>query len=310
MSRGARHAGTQAVPHPRPGRHRSLYRKDRLYGYLLLVPAAALYGLLVIGPVVQSVVLSLHAWDGFSPDRTFVGLANYVTAINSPRFWRAFLNNMIWSGLSIIPIFIGLVLAVILYQEKVIGNTFFRISFLLPFTLSQVITGIIWRWIYHPEWGTVNTILRGIGLEGWATAWLAEPGTALIAVNLVGGWTWFGFCMVIFLAGLQAIPNELYEAARIDGASRPQLFRRITLPLLQTYTRMIAIITVIFSFKVFDLVYVMTRGGPFGSSEVLGLVIYIEGFNHYRIGPASAMAILLTFIVFLISAATTRAREH
>jgi raffinose/stachyose/melibiose transport system permease protein len=293
-----------------PLRHRSLYRKDRIYGYLLLLPAAVLYGVLVIGPVAQSFVLSLHAWDGFSHQRTFVGLANYTAVLNSARFWHAFANNIIWSLLSIIPIFVGLVLAVLLYQEKIVGNAFFRVCFLLPFTLSQVITGIIWRWIYHPDWGTVNTVLRALGLDGLTRAWLAEPGTALIAANLVGAWTWFGFCMVIFLAGLQAIPNELYEAARIDGASRTQLFAKITIPLLGTYTRMIAIITVIFSFKVFDLVYVMTRGGPFNSSEVLGLVIYIEGFNHYRIGPASAMAIVLTFIVFVLSAASTLGRQR
>lgn len=289
-----------------PSKRGALHREGRIYGYLLLLPAVVLYGLLVFVPILQSVVLSFQDWDGFSPQRNFVGFENYADVLSSSRFWRAFLNNVIWSALSIIPIALGLVLAVVLYMNKIWGSTFFRVSFLLPFTLSGVITGIIWSWIYNPNWGTVNGILRALGLDGLTRAWLAEPGFSLVAANLVGGWTWFGFCMVIFLAGLQSIPNELYDAARIDGASSTQLFTRITVPLLSSYIRMLSIVTVIFSFKVFDLVFVMTRGGPFQTSEVLGLVIYLQGFNQYKLGPATATGVLLTIIVFAISVFTIR----
>ncbi len=286
-----------------------IHTEGRIYGYLLLLPAVALYTLLVVWPIIHSIVLSFQDWNGFAPDRNWVGFQNYTDALQNVRFWRAFLNNLIWGALSVIPVGIGLVIAVVLYMNKIWGSAFFRVSFLLPFTLSGVLTGIIWGWIYNPEWGTINTILRGLGLDALARPWLAEPGISLIAANLVGGWTWFGFCMVIFLAGLQSIPDEIYDAAKIDGASSFQLFTRITVPLLGTYVRMLTIVTIIFSFKVFDLIFVMTQGGPFQTSEVLGFVIYQFAFTQWKIGLASAIGIILTIIVLLASMFSVRREE-
>jgi len=279
---------------------KSIWRKERIYGYIFLLPAIILYASLVLGPIIQSFLLSLYEWDGLSQQKIFVGLRNYSDLIISSQFWHALLNNVIWAALSIIPIVLGLLLAIIVYQRKIIANTFFRVCFLFPYIMSQVITGVIWGWIYHPEWGTVNMLLRLVGLEKWAIPWLANPKIALIAVSLVGGWTWYGFCMIIFLAGLQSISESTYEAAKIDGASKVQLFRYITVPLLRTYLTTLTIITLMFSFKVFDLVYIMTKGGPYNSSETVGLLIYKQAFKMRNVGSASAIAIFLTLVVSLI----------
>jgi len=274
--------------------------KERIYGYIFLLPSIILYTIFVLEPIIQSFLLSLKEWDGLSQQKTFVGLQNYADLITSSQFWNAFLNNTIWAALSIIPIALGFLLAIIVYQRKIIANTVFRVCFLFPFIMSQVITGVIWGWIYNPEWGTVNKLLQLVGLEKLVTPWLSNPNTVLIAVNLVGGWTWYGFCMIIFLAGLQSISGSVYEAARIDGASEVQILYYITIPLLRNHLKTLTIITLMFSFKVFDLVYVMTRGGPYNSSEVVGLLIYKEAFINRNIGSASAIAIFLILLVSLI----------
>ncbi len=284
----------------------SVFSDHRIDGVLMLLPGLLIYAAFVLAPILQTFLLSLQNWDGISPNRSWAGLDNYSFILRSGRFWHAFLNNVIWAALSIIPMTLGLILAVVLYQGRVRGSVFFRVCFLLPFTLSQVIVAIVWAWIYQPEWGTVNVILRSVGLDELARSWLSNPNTALIAMNMVGSWTWFGFCMVIFLAGLQTISSEIYDAARVDGATPLQTFCHITIPMLRSHIRMLAIVTLIFSFKVFDLVFVMTKGGPFQSSEVLGLLIYLQGFSLYKIGQASATAVILTVLVFLISFAVYR----
>ncbi len=290
--------------HPSARRERSLAAflgSERLDAGAMILPGLVLYAALVIVPVFQTVMLSFQNWDGIAANRDFIGFANYAAVIGSSRFWRAFGNNVLWAALSVLPLVLGLVLATILVQGRIWGSTFFRVCFVLPFTLSQVIVAVIWTWIYQPEWGTVNTLLSLAGLDGLTRSWLSDPDTALIAMNLVGSWTWFGFCMVIFMAGLQSIPGEIYDAADVDGASGLQKFFYLTVPMLRSQIRMLAIVTLIFSFKVFDLVFVMTKGGPFQSSEVLGLLIYLQGFTLYKIGYASATALVLTVLVFSIS---------
>lgn len=280
---------------------RSALASHRIDAGVMVIPGLALYAALVIAPIFQTVLLSFQDWDGISASRNFIGLQNYLAVLQSARFWRAFGNNVLWAALSVLPLVLGLVLAAILVQGRIWGSTFFRICFVLPFTLSQVIVAVIWGWIYQPDWGTVNTLLRGAGLDELARSWLSDPATALTAMNLVGSWTWFGFCMVIFMAGLQSIPTEIYDAADVDGANSVQKFFYLTVPILRPQIRMLSIVTLIFSFKVFDLVFVMTKGGPFQSSEVLGLLIYLQGFSLYKVGYASATAVVLTILVFIIS---------
>ena len=288
---------------------KSLWRSERIFGYLLLIPAIALYTLLVVSPIARTIILSLHRWNGFDPVKTYVGLSNFIEGFSNLRLARAYWNNVVWSVLSVIPIVLGLILAVLLYQKRLIGRTFLRVCYFLPHTLSLVITGIIWRWIYHPGWGALNKALSWIGLKHLTRAWLGDPSTVLVALVSVGSWTYFGFCMVIFLSALQSIPVETYDAAKVDGATNIQQFFYITIPQLRNQITMLIILTTIWSFKVFALVLVMTRGTPYGKSEVMGFLVYVQAFQLQRVGQAAATSIVLAITIIIGSTIFLRLTE-
>ncbi|MBI3962322.1 MAG: sugar ABC transporter permease [Deinococcus sp.] len=177
------------------------------------------------------------------------------------------------------------------------GQIVFRVSFFLPAVLSLVIVGIIWGWVYNPLFGLLNSTLRALGLESWTRGWLGEPGWALAAIILAGAWTYFGFCMVVFLAALQGVDRSLYEAAVIDGASRPQVFWHITLPSIRGVITLMMVNSLVGSFKVFDIVYVMTAGGPFHNTDVIGTYMYTRAFRQSLVGYSASMAVVLTVVV-------------
>jgi ABC-type sugar transport system permease subunit len=238
------------------------------------------------------------------------GVENYKKAVVDPIFWVSLRNNIVWIIASIVsPMAVGLVLAVLLASVCRFRKIFETIYF-MPVVLSLVVVGIIWGWIYNPIFGIFNVMLETVGLGNLARGWLGDPFWAVPAVILAGNWTYFGFCMVIFLAGLQNIDKGLYEAAMLDGANRVTLFFRITIPSLRNEINLLIVYSLIGSFKVFDIVYVMTEGGPFHSTEVLATHAYRQAFELSYVGYGCSIAMYLALVVFALSFTFLSTRER
>ncbi len=269
--------------------------------YWLLMPAIFIYIVFLIYPMIDSFVVSLHEWDGLSLQRKYLGLENYIKFFKDPVSLFVFKNNLIWIAFTlVIPVGVGLLLAIIL-NRKMVGTTIFRSLFYSPAILPLVSVGIIWAWIYNPFFGALNAFLKLIGLPSLTHGWLAERQTALYAVIATAIWQNIGFPMILFLAGLQGIPKEIYEAAEIDGASGFQRFLSITIPSLrETFVIVISLI-VVSSLKVFDLVYVMTWGGPGRTTQVLATWMYFNTFLYHNAGYGSTIAWIMTFAIMIIA---------
>jgi raffinose/stachyose/melibiose transport system permease protein len=263
-----------------------------------LLPAALIYIGLVLFPVAQAIYYSFFRWNGLGPLENFVGLNNYVRALADGNFRSALSHNLQIVTLSLaiqIPLALGLAL---LIREITWGRALFRTLFFLPFVLSEVVTGVIWNFIYRPEGGLITSLLTAIapGMEG--TALLANPNTVLYALFVVITWKFFGYHMVLFIAGLQNIPPEIEEAAAIDGCNRLQALRYITLPLMGSTIRLSIYLSVLGSLQFFDLIWVMTAGGPVGASETMATYLYRFGFQRFQLGYGSAVAVIMFMICF------------
>ena len=275
---------------------RSKYR----WAALFLALPLAIYIAFVVFPLLSSFYYSLTDWNGFNVDYNFVGLANFEKMFSDRLFSNAIGNTLIWTIAAIIvPTGGGLALALVLHERGVLAN-FYKSLFYLPIALALAVIGQIWLWIYQPNWGLINATLRGIGLDGLTQAWLAKPQFALLAVILAWSWQQTALSMVIFLAGLTAIPQELIEAAHIDGANYRQRVRRVIIPLLAPASVVVIALAVINSLKSFDVLYVMTRGGPFHSSDNLAMFMYNESFQKYNMGYGSAIAVVLFLITLAV----------
>jgi len=276
--------------------------ESRFVGWYYLLPGLIIYLVFVFYPILETIRTSLYRWDGFSSNRTFILFDNYIKLAEDPQFLKALLNNLTFIIFySIIPILIGLVLASLLGRKPLPGLTFFRTGLFLPQILSMVVVGVTWRWIFNPAFGPLNVGLRAIGLDNLAMAWLGDFKLALSAVGIVGTWVQYGFCMVLFLAGMQRIPEDQYEAAELDGASGFKQLIYITLPSLKSEIGVALITTVIAALRVFDLVYVTTRGGPGDSTLVTGFLVYRAAFQQNQLGYASAIATVMTILILAIS---------
>jgi len=255
---------------------------------------------IVIGPLLYSFYYSFTNWNGFSPIYDFIGLYNFLKVFRDPLFANAIKNTLIWTLSAILlPTLFGLFLALML-DTKIKGSNFYKSIFYLPICLAPVIVGQIWIWIYQPDWGLLNTLLSGFGLDEYALAWLANPNTSLFAVIIAWSWQQTGLAMVIFLSGLTTIPNNLLEAAEIDGAAKYQKIFKIVIPLLKPSTIVVVALSVINSLKGFDIVYIMTGGGPFHSSDTLAIFMYNESFKKYLMGYGSAISVVLFMITLVI----------
>lgn len=271
-----------------------------VWGMIFLAPTLLVFAVFVLWPLLDSLRYSVTDWDGVS-DPTFVGLANFARILTDPEFLRAITNSAIWivSAL-LLPTLLGLGLALLL-NSGVRGSNFFKSVFYLPICLSAVIVGQIWVWIYQPNWGLLNTVIGEVfDLHRFRFAWLAEPLTALGSVIIAWSWQQTGLAMVIFLAGLTAIPRDLLEAADIEGVKRWRQTLYIVLPMLRPATVVVVALSVINSLKGFDILYVMTVGGPFHSSNTLAFMMYEEAFRKYRVGYGSAIAVVLFLIALSI----------
>ncbi|MCD6156043.1 MAG: sugar ABC transporter permease [Candidatus Atribacteria bacterium] len=268
--------------------------------YWLLFPAIAFYIIFLFYPMVFSLVVSFYEWDGLSPTKTFVGLKNYVKFFSDPTSLLVLKNNLIWTVFTLsIPTLLGLTLAVML-NANIRAKVLFRSIFYSPAVLPLVAVGIVWSWIYNPMFGAINSFLKDIGLGSLARPWLADPRTALYSVIVTVIWQGTGFPMLLFLAGLQGIPKELYEAGSIDSASGWQAFWYITLPSLRETFVIVISLLIVNSLRVFDLLYIMTWGGPGKTTQVMGTWMYFNTFVYHRAGFGSAIAWIMTAISLII----------
>lgn len=263
-----------------------------------LLPAVVLYGYFLVYPMLDAIRLSFFEWSGFRTEEpTFVGFENYVTMFTQdPVFWRAFGNSVVWVVLSLlVPMMISLVLALGL-NRRMIGRNLLRSVFYLPAVFASITVAAMWRWLYNPTLGMVNQLLEAVGLEEWSQTWLGDPDIALYSVFVASVWQAVGFSMVLLLAGLQNVPEDLVEAARIDGANAWHVFRNVTIPALRPTFIVVIILTMINSLKVFDLIVGMTGGGPAQSTQVLALWSYTQSFANHNFGQGGAVAAVLLIV--------------
>lgn len=278
---------------------------------LFLTPALLFYALFIVYPLLQSLVFGFFRVDILGGEATyqFVGLEHYRAVLDDDVFWRSARNTLVWALASpFLEIPAGLLLALYLARGTRLSKLM-RVLWFLPVLLPQIVVGIIWAWIYHSEWGALNQILKSLGLDGWARAWLGHPDTALPALIAVTTWTWIGFNMIILLAAVSSIPKDLLEAARLDGASRLQVLKRVVIPLITPVIVNLMVLCFIGKMKVFDLIWATTQGGPMWSTETVATYTVKRAFywNTFEKGYPSAMATMWFLIILAISVVVTRA---
>jgi ABC-type sugar transport system permease subunit len=292
-------------------RRKTLYKFWYKHGikYLFILPAFVMFFVFFVYPFLQSVYFSLVKWDGAQPVKQFVGLANYVRMFEDEIVWLALSHNVIWVIVgTVVPIVIGLFLALLVWGPTR-GKMAFRTIYFMPQVLAIVIIGIIWRWVYNPVFGILNRVLEGIGLESLTRGWLGDVDTALYAVLVAAIWGRIGFVFVIFLAGLQNVDMQLLDAAKIDGANAWQRLRHVTIPQLAYVMTLIIVTSLIGGFTVFDIVFVMTGGGPANRTELIATYTFEKAFAQSEVGYGTALSMLMTIIALGTAVIYLRLRE-
>ena len=269
-------------------------RRSAVIGWAFLAPLLVLNLVVVLGPSIATVYYSLTDWSGLGPAK-FIGLANYTRALADPDVHQAVLHNAIWFVLfGSVPMAMGLLGAYLLSQIRRF-QVVFRVLYFIPYVVASVVNAAVWKMLLSPT--------SGIGHQfGIDHSWLGDTGTSLLSVNFVVDWHWWGFLAVIFLAAMQSIDPQLYDAASVDGANRWQQFLSVTLPGIRPTMIFVILMTVIWTLKAFDYIFIMTQGGPAGSSEVVSTLMYKQAFNEYSAGYAAALGLSMTAITAVILA--------
>ena len=273
---------------------------------IYILPGLLVYFALVLGPIIAAIGISFTEWNGIgSPN--WIGFGNYAKLLSDETFYVALKNNALFMVFyCVIPIVVGLLLAALVWSLRQREQFALRTLLFLPYIMPTAVLGIIWHWLYNPAFGPINQALKLAGLGSIALPWLGDFTFVLPAVGIVASWYFFGFCMVLFLSGIQRIDPSLFEAARVDGTSGSRIFFFITLPLLLPEIRIALLLTIIASIKSFDLIFTMTRGGPANATLVPNIYMYELGFQLNRYGYASAVAIIGAILVFTINYAVHR----
>ncbi len=295
-------ASAAAVPRAASRRISRATIRRNVAGWLFVAPALAVFAVFILYSALYSLALSFYEWDGFHPEwGDFVGLQNYVALGRDEVFWKAVGNSLVFVLVRTpLEVGLGLVFALLL-NGALRGRAVLRTIYFVPVVLSLIVVTLIFQRIYEANTGLLNTFLRSVGLDWLALQWLGDASTALPSVIAVSVWKNVGFSLVILLAGLQSIPHEIIEAAQIDGAGGWRLVTRITLPLMREIVALTTVLSVIGSLKVFDLVFIMTRGGPTYATEVLATLLYRQAFELNEVGLASAVAMVMVGLI-LVSA--------
>ena len=283
--------------------------EPRRIGYLYLLPALAFYALFVLAPLGHTIYLSFFAWDGLLP-KTWVGIDNYKEIWQTPELRDSFEHSLILIGFyAVIPTCLALMLVAALSRAQIRGQAGFRTVLFLPQVVPLVVTAVIWQMIYQPE-GPLNNALEAVGLGSLTKAWLGDFTWALPAVGFVGTWVMMGLALVLFMAGVQKIPQSLYDAARVDGAGAWHEFFAVTLPNLRGEIAVALTLMTIAALRNFDLIYITTKGGPGTSTTVPAWEVYNRAFQTGRIGSAAAIGVTLACTIFLLSFLITRVAER
>jgi raffinose/stachyose/melibiose transport system permease protein len=267
--------------------------------YLYLLPAFLVFTVFLAIPTVGTVILSLTSWNGVSWNTaTFIGIDNYTTAITDSRFQNAFVNNLLLVPFFVIlPLLMGLAPAAAVHQLKLGGARWLQAGLFLPYIMPGVLIGVVWAWILNPIFGPVNKLLKNFGFM--PPTWLGDFTWALPTVGMIGAWAAYGFCYVIFIAGLQKIPNELYEAVRLDGANPFQEFMTITVPGLRREIAVVLSVNLINALRAFDIIKATTNGGPGDETQVMALYMINTAFGANRAGYGTAIAVLLAVLTLV-----------
>ncbi len=292
----------------KPPRHHGPPGEPRRVAYLYLAPALVVFGLFLLAPVLYAVQLSFYEWDGLGLGQ-WVGLDNYRQVLTDPELRAPFVHALVLVVyFSLLPVSLGLLLATLMTRSKVRGAGFFRTVIFLPQVIALTVVAVVWRQLYAPQ-GPLNDALRAIGLDGFARGWLGDPDWVLTAVGLVGTWVGTGLCTVLFLAGLSRVPRDLFEAARLDGAGFFRELFAISLPSVRGELAVALTLTMVAALRTFDLVYVMTSGGPGGASRVPSYEVYDRAIREGEVGVGITVALVLTAVILLATWAVNRLAE-
>jgi raffinose/stachyose/melibiose transport system permease protein len=280
---------------------------ESLQPYLFLTPALLFFCLFVIYPVIKTVIISFYDYGLTDRTQVFIGINNYIELAKDSVFWISLKNNvLLLIGSLIFQVGMGLMLAAMLNRGIKHGSTVYRTIFFAPVMMSFVAVALLWYLVYDPNMGALNQLLKLFALHGPKQGWLGDPHIVIYAILGVACWQYTGFIMVILLAGMQSIPHEINESSLLDGANEIQNFFYVTIPCIRNVIIVASLVTMIGAFKVFDLVYVMTNGGPGRASQVLGVYVYYEAFMLRRAGYASAIAVVLLFFAIILGALQLR----
>lgn len=300
MRVAVREAPAQAYQQ-RTGIRQVLYLMRREWtAYLFLAPGLLLFAIFTVFAVVFSFYLSFHQWNILEPAKPFVGLDNYIKLFSDFRFSRSVINTVYYTALSVpLTMLAGLFIALLLNNIKFRG--IYRTLYYIPTITPLVCAAIIWKWVYQGDYGLLNYFLTSLHLITKPILWLSDPNLAMPAIIIMSVWGGAGYDMVIYLAGLQAIPEEYYDAAKVDGASAWQQFRYVTFPLLNPTTFFLLITSIIGSFQIFTQIFIMTNGGPLSRTTTIGYYLYQKAFTQFQMGYASAIAYALFAMIFIFT---------
>jgi raffinose/stachyose/melibiose transport system permease protein len=277
--------------------------------YLFILPVLLLYIVFVLRPTLQTFWLAFYEWNGISIDREWVGLANFQRLFVDPIFWQALQHSLIWTAVVVtFNLVVGLIAAALL-AGSIRGRLILQLGYFLPVVQASIVTAMIWRWIYAPT-GVLNTGLETLGLGFLARGWLGDFAVVLPALAIASSWMTFGLSVVILLAGMQSIDPTLYDAARVDGAGYGRMFLDITIPSLRNTITIVILLALVDAFKVFDIIWATTEGGPIRATEVLSTYLFKEGFQKNQYGYGSAIAVALSLIILVSSILNLTIRER
>jgi multiple sugar transport system permease protein len=269
--------------------------------YLFLAPSLLQFAVLIAFPVFFSFYLSFHEWNILEPEKPFVGLDNYARLLNDRRARQAIFNTLYYTVVSVpLTLFCGLLVALLL-NNRIRGRGLFRTMYYLPVVTSAVAVAVVWKWIFNGDYGLINYYLTRIGLITVPIRWLTDPNLAMPSIIIVSLWQGVGGCMIIYLAGLQAIPDEIYDAAKVDGAGSIRMLFSITIPLLGPATFFLLITSIIGAFQEFGRPYLMTSGGPAGRTTTIAYHLYNSAFKNFEMGYAAAMSYILFAMIFVFT---------
>ena len=285
----------------RRGRRLNLKQREALTGWLFVSPALIGFGIFTFGAILYSLYLSFTDYDLLGSPK-WVGLENYIRAFTDDQYFYQYFGNTFYFAIVLVPVVLVISLFLAILINKKVGKLTkaYRVALFLPSITSTVAVSMVWLWIFNPDMGIMNNFLTAIGFHN-PPMWLSDPEWSKPALIIMRVWQMSGYYMLLFLAGLQTIPETLYEAAEVDGASAWQKFRRITVPMLSNTTFVVVILLIIESFNMFESIFVMTEGGPLGSTSTIMYYIYEQGFMSYNMGYASALAWIFFALILVFT---------